>query len=169
MFASTFASGTDLAFSKCAAQEYIWRGFRSAQIKDDIMKRSLIALLTLVFVAGCASSPSGSQPAPSSMATYRADETHSPVEPIPSAMLHDAARNKDVEMAIAYPTKGTQPFPVIIFSHDYGLSKNAYTQMMEYWTGQGYVTISPNHADAGAMRGIIEQRRAEMEKQREEM
>jgi len=134
------------------------------------MKNSLITLLVLAFVAGCATAPSsGSQASTVTVVSYRADDTPSPVEPIPSATLLDAERNKTVEMAIDYPTKGTGPFPIIIFSHDYGASNHGYTQLMEYWASHGYVCISPNHADSGAMRELLEQRRAEMEKRREEL
>ena len=134
------------------------------------MKRSL-TLLLIAFAAACATNnttQTSSAPAVTT-STYRADESLYPVEPIPSATLHDSQRNKDVEMAIEYPTRGTPPFPVIIFSHGYGGSKDSYVPLTEYWTSHGYICIKPNHADSGALRALMEQRRAEMQKQREEM
>jgi predicted dienelactone hydrolase len=103
--------------------------------------------------AACASGPNRSATAPVSMMIggYSADVGPSPVGVIPSAMLHDAARNKDVEVSIDYPTRGG-PFPVLVFSHGYGSSDHAYEPLISYWTGNGYVCIRPSHADAGQLR-----------------
>ena len=134
------------------------------------MKRSL-TLLFIAFAAACATNdtPQTASSTPVAVSAYRADDSLFPVEPIPSATLHDAQRNKDVEMAIEYPTRGTPPFPVIIFSHGFGGSKDSYVPLTEYWTSHGYVCIKPNHADAGALRAMLDERRAEMQKQREAM
>jgi predicted dienelactone hydrolase len=87
----------------------------------------------------------------------------SPVGVIPSAMLHDGLRNKDVEVSIEYPTRGVGPFPVIIFSPGYGGSSHGYEGLISYWTSYGYVCIRPMHADAGAlgdtMRDLLAMRR----------
>src|SRR5438045_6464541 len=83
-----------------------------------------------------------------------------PVGSIPSATLHDAKRNKDLSMAIEYPTRGG-PYPVIVFSHGYGSNSEGYIGLTEYWVGRGYVVIKPSHADAGALRKIIAERRAQ--------
>jgi len=48
--------------------------------------------------------------------SYGFDMGSSPVGVIPSAILHDGARNKNLEVSIDYPTRGTGPFPIIIFS-----------------------------------------------------
>jgi predicted dienelactone hydrolase len=116
-----------------------------------MMKRALPILLLLA--AACASGPNQSATAPVSMkiGNYSADVGPSPVGVIPSATLHDTARNKDVEVSIEYPTRGG-PFPVIVFSHGYGSSDRAYEPLISYWTGNGYVCIRPAHADAGQLR-----------------
>jgi dienelactone hydrolase len=92
-----------------------------------------------------------------------------PVGSIPSATLHDAQRNKELSMAIEYPTRGG-PYPVIVFSHGFGSSSDGYIGLTETWVGRGYVVIKPSHADAGGLRKIIAerraQRRAEIEKAR---
>jgi len=76
----------------------------------------------------------------------------------PAATIHDAQRNRDVELSIEYPIKGG-PFPVIIFSHDYGASEQSYEQLVSYWTSNGYAVIRARHADAAkgpdAMRAIF--------------
>jgi predicted dienelactone hydrolase len=61
--------------------------------------------------------------------------------------LHDQKRDKDLRVKLTYPTaKG--PFPVLIFSHGYGGSKNGYSGLTSFWAERGYVTIQPDHADA---------------------
>lgn len=117
------------------------------------MKRFLI-LLAVVAAAGCSSSDpdaprTPAMPAMPKSTGYSAESTNEPVGVIPAAVLHDAARNKDLEVAIEYPAKGG-PFPLIIFSHDYGSSDRAYEQLVDFWTSHGYVVARPAHADAGA-------------------
>jgi len=114
------------------------------------MKRLLVPLLFIA--AACASSSDRPvEPAAMKVGTYSSDAELSPVGVIPTATLHDAQRNKDVEVSIDYPTRGG-PFPVIVFSHAYGSSNRAYEPLISYWTSNGYVCIRPKHADAGALR-----------------
>src|SRR6202030_2992078 len=106
--------------------------------------------------AGCASpqqqkTPPATQP-PSFSPSYGFEMGTSPVGVIPSAILHDGARNKDLEVSIEYPTRGAGPFPIIIFSPGYGGSDHGYEGLISYWTSYGYVCIRPTHADAGALR-----------------
>ena len=111
------------------------------------MKKFLISLAALA-VAACASD----QPKKPEAETASLKEgALSPVGVIPTTLLHDAQRNKDVDVAIEYPTRGG-PFPVIIVSHGYGSSNRAYESLVANWTGHGYVVIRPAHADAGALR-----------------
>lgn len=128
------------------------------------MTNKMVALAA-VALAACASAPQ--QPAPmtsqSSSTTTVSTSYMTTGEPfavgsIPSATLHDAQRNKDLSMAIEYPTRGG-PYPVIIFSHGFGSSSEGYIALTEYWVGRGYVVIKPSHADAGALRKIIRDRR----------
>ncbi|HYS56149.1 MAG TPA: hypothetical protein VER58_20510 [Thermoanaerobaculia bacterium] len=117
------------------------------------MKRFLPAVL--LFAAACGSSSRPNQPATAlqtlSVGNYSADIGPSPVGVIPMATLHDAQRNKDLEVSIEYPTRGG-PFPIIVFSHGYGSSDHGYEPLISYWTSNGYVVIRPSHADAGALR-----------------
>ena len=39
---------------------------------------------------------------------------------------HDVARNRDVPAKIYFPTEGAGPFPVIIFSHGLGGTREGY-------------------------------------------
>jgi dienelactone hydrolase len=115
------------------------------------MKRALPILFLIA--AACASGPNQPATAPVSMkiGSYSFDMGPSPVGVIPSAKLHDDARNKDLEISIEYPTRGG-PFPIVVFSHGYGLSDHGYEPLISYWTSNGYVCIRPSHADAGQIR-----------------
>jgi predicted dienelactone hydrolase len=65
--------------------------------------------------------------------------------------VKDEVRKKELPLRIIYPQeKGT--FPVIIFSHGAGGSKNSYTLLMEYWASHGYVCITPTHTDSIKLR-----------------
>jgi predicted dienelactone hydrolase len=122
------------------------------------MKRIALAL-AIIAAAGCASSPQQkTQPAPqpsSYQPSYAYEMGSSPVGVIPSALLRDTTRNKDVEVSIEYPTRGTGPFPIIIFSPGYGGSSHSYEALISYWTSYGYVCIRPMHADSGALRDTM--------------
>jgi predicted dienelactone hydrolase len=117
------------------------------------MMKRLSAFLLFVAAACGSSTPNQSATAIQtlSIGNYSADMGPSPVGVIPSGILHDAQRNKDLEVSIEYPTRGG-PFPIIVFSHGYGSSDHGYEPLISYWTSNGYVCIRPSHADAGALR-----------------
>jgi predicted dienelactone hydrolase len=133
------------------------------------MKRFVFAV-ALIAAAGCASSPQQKSvpPPPSFAPAYGFDMGKSPVGVIPSAILHDGVRNKDLEVSIEYPTRGTGPFPIIIFSPGYGGSSHTYEGLISYWTSYGYVCIRPAHADAGAMKDSMNDLLAMRSDQRKE-
>ena len=58
---------------------------------------------------------------------------------------HDAARERDVPVKIYYPAKGKGPFPMIIFSHGLGGSREGYEYLGRYWAGCGYVSVHLQH------------------------
>src|SRR5947208_2954195 len=58
---------------------------------------------------------------------------------------HDSARDRSVPVKIYYPTKGTAPFPVIIFSHGLGGSRDDYAYLGRYWAGCGYIAVHLQH------------------------
>jgi len=133
------------------------------------MRNPIVAFAAAALLAACASAPQDAPETPKSMRSdsssvqmtsstfYQAGEPYA-VGSIPVATLHDGQRNKDLNMAIEYPTRGGG-YPVIVFSHGYGSSSEGYTSLTEYWTSHGYVVIKPSHADAGALRKILAERR----------
>ncbi len=58
--------------------------------------------------------------------------------------LHDNARNRDIPIK-AYVPEGAGPFPVIVFSHGAGGSKDGYEYLGSYWAAHGYVSLHPTH------------------------
>jgi predicted dienelactone hydrolase len=90
---------------------------------------------------------------------YTAEPGSTPVGVIPAGTLRDPKRNKDLEVSIDYPTRGSAA-PVIIFSHGLGSAPRDYSGLAAYWASHGYVVIRPAHADArrsGDMRADDEQ------------
>jgi predicted dienelactone hydrolase len=123
------------------------------------MNRRLLLTLIAVFVlSSCA--PAAVQPQPTVKLTpgYGSDSSMQAVGVIPAATIHDARRNKDLSISVDYPIYGG-PYPIVIFSHGYGGSKNGYEPLASYWTSFGYVVIRPSHADANALRDVFENAR----------
>jgi predicted dienelactone hydrolase len=58
---------------------------------------------------------------------------------------HDPVRNRDVPVKIFLP-KTNGPHPIIIFSHGLGGSREGYSYLGEWWAGNGYVVVHPQHA-----------------------
>ena len=69
-------------------------------------------------------------------------------------VLHDAQRNKGLHVKVTYPQTAGK-FPVIVFSHGYGGSKDTYASLVEYWAARGYVIIQPTHDDSIAVIGAF--------------
>lgn len=65
-------------------------------------------------------------------------------------VLSDAKRMKELQLRIHYPV-GDGPFPVIVWSHGAGGSKDNYLPLMEHWASHGYVTIQPTHSDSRSL------------------
>jgi predicted dienelactone hydrolase len=71
--------------------------------------------------------------------------------------LHDVSRGKVLPINIRYPDlagklEAQGPFPVILFSHGAGDSKEGAPVLSQYWCSHGYVCIHPTHAGKRAPR-----------------
>jgi len=68
---------------------------------------------------------------------------------------HDAKRDRDVPVKIYSPTAGPGPFPVVVFSHGLGGTREAYEYLGRYWASHGYVSVHVQHlgSDDGVWRG----------------
>ena len=96
------------------------------------MKTFCALVLALLVVARVAAAPS----ATNSVAVLRADWL-------------DAKRNRTVPVKIYYPQTGG-PFPVIIFSHGLGGSREGYEYLGRYWAAHGYVSVHLQHPGSDA-------------------
>ena len=57
----------------------------------------------------------------------------------------DAKRNRDLPVKIYYPVTEDKVWPVIIFSHGLGGSRDGYEYLGRYWAGRGYVCVHLQH------------------------
>jgi len=72
---------------------------------------------------------------------------------------HDGVRNRDVPVKIYFPKdagKDAAPFPLIIFSHGLGGSREGYAYLGEHWASCGYVSAHLQHlgSDSEVLRGL---------------
>jgi predicted dienelactone hydrolase len=58
---------------------------------------------------------------------------------------HDVARDRQVPAKIYFPKEGAGPFPVVIFSHGLGGSREGYEYLGRHWAGCGYVCVHLQH------------------------
>jgi dienelactone hydrolase len=62
------------------------------------------------------------------------------------AEWHDAKRDRTVPVKIYAPDAPiTEPFPIVIFSHGLGGSRDGYEYLGQFWAGQGYVSVHLQH------------------------
>jgi predicted dienelactone hydrolase len=73
------------------------------------------------------------------------------VATIDPVVLDDAARGKQLELKVYHPLDGG-PYPLVVFSHGMGGSKDVGAPLMEYWASHGYVVICPTHSDSVKLR-----------------
>lgn len=126
------------------------------------MKQSLALIVSALLLASCASSTSNQQTGKTTPSAapkgnpYSPEAKTIPVGVIPAAIIHDTQRNKDLEISIEYPTHGG-PYPVVIFSHEYGAPENSYVGLSAFWASHGYVVIKPRHTDFGLTREALQE------------
>jgi predicted dienelactone hydrolase len=49
--------------------------------------------------------------------------------------------------ANARPERTGRPYPLVVFSHGYGLSAIVYNTLVEHYASQGYIVLAPEHND----------------------
>jgi dienelactone hydrolase len=55
---------------------------------------------------------------------------------------------RDLAVRVHHPL-GLGPWPVLVFSHGFGGSKDMYSDLVRGWAHHGYAVVQPTHADAG--------------------
>lgn len=58
----------------------------------------------------------------------------------------DSKRARKVPVKIYAPKSGAGPFPIVIFSHGLGGSREGYEYLGQYWAAHGYVSVHLQHA-----------------------
>lgn len=74
-----------------------------------------------------------------------------------TAQWRDEARNRIEPVKIYYPADSAgAPFPVIVFSHGLGGSRDGYGYLGQYWSQHGYVCVHVQHegSDIRAIRSV---------------
>src|SRR5581483_4684895 len=116
-----------------------------------MMKRAFISSLSFLVCAVSFSTP------------VNAAETIPAVQPTASNPVEavrydwvDAKRHRDVPVKIYYPKTGDGPFPVIVFSHGLGGSREGYEYLGNYWASHGYVSVHLQHlgSDDSVWKGL---------------
>lgn len=101
--------------------------------------RILLALLP-------ACSAGATTPAATSVATATGYQVSSAVKFVAQNYdWQDTARQRTVPAKIYYPVEGKGPFPVILFSHGLGGSRENYSYLGEYWASHGYISVHVQH------------------------
>ncbi len=62
------------------------------------------------------------------------------------AEWRDASRERVVPVKIYSPQSGSGPFPVIIFSHGLGGTREGYEYLGQCWAAHGYISVHLQHA-----------------------
>jgi len=73
----------------------------------------------------------------------------------------DAERCRQVPVRIYYPRDGAGSFPVIVFSHGLGGTREGCAYLGRHWARHGYVSVHPQHkgSDEDVWRGNLRARR----------
>ncbi|MFH1514857.1 MAG: hypothetical protein ABIG42_05285, partial [bacterium] len=58
---------------------------------------------------------------------------------------HDAERKRDVPVKIYYPNSNDGVFPLIVFSHGLGGTRDTYEYLGNHWASHGYICVHPQH------------------------
>jgi len=62
-------------------------------------------------------------------------------------VLSAPGRGEDLQVRISAPATGSD-VPVIVFSHGFGQSMNAYAPLVDFWAAQGFAVLQPTHLDS---------------------
>ncbi len=100
-------------------------------------------LLALAAIAILSPAPLAAGPDEAALSFLGADNT-SAVATVKYDWL-DQKRDRKVPVKIYYPQTGSGPFPVIIFSHGLGGSRDGYEYLGRYWASHGYVSVHLQH------------------------
>ncbi|SPX80665.1 alpha/beta hydrolase family protein [Mycobacteroides abscessus] len=62
-------------------------------------------------------------------------------------VLPSSQRGDDLQLRVTAPQEGND-LPVVVFSHGFGFSMDAYGPLTDFWAAHGFVVIQPTHLDS---------------------
>ncbi|MFN0119744.1 MAG: alpha/beta hydrolase family protein [Blastocatellia bacterium] len=123
--------------------------FRARTFFTPRWKQLLPLALALIAVVA-ASQVSAALDAEVAAQTNKFAHEQSPVETVDELILKDQKRNKELPLKIYFPQTGVN-YPVIVYSHGAGGSKDNYGPLGSDWASHGYVVIHTTHEDSIAL------------------
>ncbi len=79
--------------------------------------------------------------------TTHAATEHGAITSIRPVVLPAPDRGDDLQVRVTAPTTGSD-LPIVIFSHGFGFSMDAYGPLVDHWAAAGFVVIQPTHLDS---------------------
>ena len=70
-----------------------------------------------------------------------------PIISVKPITLPAPERGTDLQVRVSAPVSGTA-LPVIVFSHGFGQSLDAYAPLADHWAANGFVVVQPTHLDS---------------------
>jgi pimeloyl-ACP methyl ester carboxylesterase len=70
-----------------------------------------------------------------------------PVVSVKPVVLAAPDRGDDLQVRVSAPRTG-RDLPVVVFSHGFGLSMDAYGPLADFWAAHGFAVIQPTHLDS---------------------
>ena len=113
-----------------------------------MIRRTACVVLLALTIVSCRTAPNQLDEDQAPRTRYAGQAGESPVGVIPEGTVRDAERGKDVLFTVEYPTRPGS-YPLILFSHGFGATRQAYVGLSSHWSSQGYVVIKPAHSDSG--------------------
>lgn len=65
-------------------------------------------------------------------------------------VLPAPGRGEDLQLRVTAPTTGER-LPVVVFSHGFGSSMDAYGPITEHWASHGFLVLQPTHLDSASL------------------
>lgn len=70
-----------------------------------------------------------------------------PIVSVSPVILPAGDRGEELRLRISAPVVGRE-LPILIFSHGFGKSMQAYAPLVDYWAAHGFVVAQPTHLDS---------------------
>ncbi|NGO07818.1 alpha/beta fold hydrolase [Streptomyces sp. HC44] len=83
----------------------------------------------------------------SDVATTDVVTSATPIVSVKPLVLEAPGRGEDLQVRVSAPTTGSE-LPIILFSHGFGSSLDAYGPLADFWAAHGFMVIQPTHLDS---------------------